>query len=451
MRLAALVAVMLLALARAAWAADPRVHVMEVEGPITPVVATYIERGLTDAAEQGATLVVLRIDTPGGAVDVMTSITRTLQGSSVPVVAWVAPPGGVAAGAGPGGGGGAPRGGMAASAGTFLVLASHVAAMAPGTTIGAASPVGGQGEELPSTMREKTTSVMVSQIKDLARRRGEKARKWAVDSVQNAAAATETDALRLGVIDFVAEDSTLLLAQLQDHEVDVGGESVRLELRGATIVDAPMTAVERFLHTITNPNLVFVLMLLGVAGVIVEMSNPGAILPGVVGGICLLMAFYALGVLPVNYAGVFLIVLAAALFLLELKITSHGLLTVGGIVAMVFGGMILFDSPVYEVSMGVIVVVAICTAAFAAFAVQAALRAQMRRVATGKEALIGRRGTVRAPLDPVGMVMVQGELWSARAEGAPVPVGADVEVVGEEGFELRVRRIGTAQGASPPA
>ncbi len=434
MRLAALVAVMLLALARAAWAADPRVHVMEVEGPITPVVATYIERGLTDAAEQGATLVVLRIDTPGGAVDVMTSITRTLQGSSVPVVAWVA-----------------PRGAMAASAGTFLVLASHVAAMAPGTTIGAASPVGGQGEELPSTMREKTTSVMVSQIKDLARRRGEKARKWAVDSVQNAAAATETDALRLGVIDFVAEDSTLLLAQLQDHEVDVGGESVRLELRGATIVDAPMTAVERFLHTITNPNLVFVLMLLGVAGVIVEMSNPGAILPGVVGGICLLMAFYALGVLPVNYAGVFLIVLAAALFLLELKITSHGLLTVGGIVAMVFGGMILFDSPVYEVSMGVIVVVAICTAAFAAFAVQAALRAQMRRVATGKEALIGRRGTVRAPLDPVGMVMVQGELWSARAEGAPVPVGADVEVVGEEGFELRVRRIGTAQGASPPA
>lgn len=397
------------------------VNVLTAEGPVTPVVARYIERGIREVEANGSGLLVIRLDTPGGSVNVMQEIVQTMIAADAPIAVYVA-----------------PQGAQAASAGTFLVLAGHIAAMAPNTTIGAASPVGGQGEDLSETAKEKATNALVAQIKSLADRRGERAVEWAEKAVRSAEAATAQEALEIGVIDVIAPTVDALLEEIDGQEVKLKTRTATLHTVEADVVHLPMTLVEQFLHTITDPNIAYILLILGLNGLLFELANPGGFIAGIVGAISLVMGFYALGVLDVNYTGLGLIALAFLLFVADIKAATHGALTIGGIVAFVLGSLILFDTPFYSVSRGLIVSVALVTASFFAFAVGAALRAQRQKPTTGLEGLVGARAQARSDLDPEGTVFLHGERWKARTEGDPIKRGETVRVVATEGFELVV-------------
>lgn len=420
----ALILFSLFSLAYTALADSRQVDVLTIKGAVTPIMVSYIDRGIQEAQADNARLLVIQLDTPGGSVSLMEDVVRHIRESNVPVAVYVAPPGA-----------------KAASAGTFIVLGAHVAAMAPNTTIGAASPVGSEGQDLPQTEAEKAKNVLAAQIKNLAAPRGEKAVAWAEKAVREAKAATADEALELGVIDVIATDINDLLTKLQGRQVQVKGETVTLFTEGATIRPVDMTPIEGFLHTITDPNIAFILLTLGLNGLLFELASPGAIFPGVVGGICLLLAIYALGVLDVNYVGIAFIVLAFILFIADVKAPTHGVLTAGGIVSFILGSLLLFNSPYYQVSRTLIVSVAAVTAGFFGFAIQAAVRAQRWKPATGREALIGATAEARSDLTPAGMVWVNGELWRAVSEDGKVTKGEPVQVVGVQGLELRVRKM----------
>ena len=401
----------------------PRVDVLHVEGAITPVVASYLERGLTDADERGVDVIVIRLDTPGGSVSVTDGIMKRMLASETPIVVWVG-----------------PRGAMAASAGTFITLAAHVAAMSPGTSIGAASPIGSEGQEIGETAKAKIVNTLVTQMRNLAERRGVQAQDWAEDAVRNARSSSEQEVLDLRVIDLVAADIENLLSQLDGRAVTIQDKPVALKTFGAEVRDVEMSAVESLLHTIASPNIAVILMSLGMMGLVYEFANPGFGLGGVVGGICLLLGVYAMGVLPANYAGLALFVLAFALFFADAKLGTGGLIALGGVVSMVAGGLILFDSPIYEVSQPLIWSIAISCGAFFAFAASAVMRVREKPVTTGSEALIGATGIARTALAPEGPVMVRGETWRATVEGNEhVAAGEAVEVIAVEGLRLRVR------------
>jgi membrane-bound serine protease (ClpP class) len=341
----------------------------------------------------------------------------------VPIVVYVSPPGA-----------------MAASAGTLITLAGHAAAMAPDTTIGAASPVGAQGEDLEETIKTKEIELLKAEARQLARRRGEEATAWAEAAIEEAKAATAEEALAMGVIDLIAQDLADLLDGLDGLVVTVGGQEMTLATKGLPINALPMTAVEQLLHLITNPTIAFILLTLGLNAILFELSSPGGYAAGIVGVICLLLGFYALGVLPVNYAGLLLIGLAFVFFVLEVKAPTHGILTVGGVVSLVLGALVLFNSPLYRVSTTVIITVALTSATFFAFVVTKAVRIQARQATTGHEGLVGRVGTARTDLNPEGTVYVWGEYWTGIAEGGTIQAGQRIEVVAKEGFHLRVRR-----------
>ncbi|MGQ9583914.1 MAG: NfeD family protein [Anaerolineae bacterium] len=400
------------------------IEVLTVEGPITPIVVGYIERSIDTAEADGTRLLVILLDTPGGSVEVARRLTRRMVDAQVPVVVYVA-----------------PAGAHAASAGTFVALAAHVAAMAPGTSIGAASPVAGGGEELGETAREKAISILEADIEGLARRRGERAVEWARKAVREARAATEQEALELGVIDLIAPDLNDLLAKLDGRQVELAGKgAVTLQTRGVPLRRVEMNQIERFLHLITDPNIAFILMTLGLNGILFELSSPGGYVAGVVGGICLLLGLYAMGVLEANWIGLLLIVVSFVLFLLDVKAPTHGILTLGGVASFIFGSLILFQSPYYQISRSLIAGVALATAGFFTFAIAKAVRAQARQPTTGLEGMVGRVAEARTELNPQGAVFLMGEWWDAVAEDGPVARGEKVIVVGHEGFRLRVRR-----------
>jgi membrane-bound serine protease (ClpP class) len=333
-----------------------------------------------------------------------------------------------------------PSGAYAASAGTLITLAGHVAAMAPGTTIGAASPVGTQGEDLGETMETKVKEDLKAQARALTQRRGEDAVAWAESAIQEAKAATADEALKLGVIDFVATDVQDLMQQMDGFQVKVNNQDVILETAEAAAQELPMTSAERFLHIITNPTIAFVLLTLGINALLFELSSPGGYAAGIVGAICLLLAFYSLGVLPVNYAGLVLIGLAFVLFVVDIKAPTHGVLTVGGIASLIAGALILFNSPLYRVSISAVVAVAAVTGLFFAFAIAKVVQAQRRPAVTGREGLMGALAQARTPLDPEGTVLVHGELWDAVVVAGTIAQGENVEVVAVDGFRLRVRK-----------
>jgi membrane-bound serine protease (ClpP class) len=399
------------------------VDLVNATGDINPAFQSYVERGITAAEDDGALALVIRLDTPGGSVDVMEDIVKHLTAANVPIVVYVA-----------------PTGAHAASAGTFITLAGHVAAMAPGTSIGAASPVGPNGETLTGTIASKVTNILVSDIEGLTRRRGQKAMDWARQAVEQARAATETEALQLGLIDVVAPDVPTLLKDIDGRQVDVAGVQVTLHTTGAEIQPIDMNLAESFLAIITNPNVAFLLMVLGINGLLFELSSPGAYVPGVVGAISLVLALYAFGTLPVNYAGVLFIVLAFILFIFDVKAPTHGVLTIAGVASFVFGSIILFNSPLYVISRGLIVTVAVCTGGFFAFAVAKVVAARSRPVTTGREQLVGMWAEARTELAPEGMVYVRGELWSAIAQGAPIRQGERVKILARHGFKLMVEK-----------
>jgi membrane-bound serine protease (ClpP class) len=396
--------------------------VLNAKGAITPVLQGYVSRGLARAADSGAELLIVQLDTPGGSVEIMKQLTDEMVRSPIPVIVYVA-----------------PEGARAASAGTFVTLAAHVAAMAPGTTIGAASVVGSQGEDLAATEKAKVTNDLLARVRNFTQRRPQAAQDWAQSAVTEAVAATADEALQLGVVDLIATDVNDLLRQLDGFQVIVQGRAVTLHTQGIVSEPMSMTFSENLLHTITDPNIAFILMTIGLNALLFEVTSPGAVVPGVVGGICLLMALYAMGVLSVNYTGILFVVLGFILFVADVKAPTHGVLTVGGVASFVFGSMILFNTPAYSVSRPLIFAVAGTTALFFAFAISQVVRIQRKRPTTGREGQVGMEGVAKTDLAPDGFVLVSGELWKAIVEGEPIRAGSPVRVERIEGLTLRVR------------
>jgi membrane-bound serine protease (ClpP class) len=391
-------------------------------------MAEYLDRGLRLAEARDAEAVVLQLDTPGGSIDLMSRMVQSIRASRVPVIVYVA-----------------PRGAMAGSAGTVITLAGHAAAMAPETAIGAASPVGGQGEDLDPTLEAKTKEILKAQARALAERRGAQAVALAEAAIDSARAASASEALDAGLVDAIASDVPDLLRQLEGKSVEVDGQARVLHTAWAFPQAISQTLTEQLLQILTNPNIVLLLMTVGVQAILIEISSPGGWAAGFIGVICLALGGYGLGILDVNWFGLVFLVLALALFVLDIKAPTHGALTLAGVGSFIAGALILFNSPgtpsFQRVSVPLVIGTGVATAAGFFILLTFVIRAQRRPVEVGRETLIGRFGEARTPLAPAGSVQVAGELWSAEVEaGAPViAIGERVEVVGVEGLRVRVR------------
>lgn len=416
-------------LAGPAAAQERTVYVLTVDGAITAAIGDYIGRGIRLAERDGAEAVVIRLNTPGGDLQSTTRIMERLENAKVPVIVYVW-----------------PRGGMAASAGTLILLAAHGAAMAPRTTIGAAHPVVAPGTEetISPEMMEKVVNVMTEHARLFAERRGEAAAEWAQRAIKESATAGPDEALEVGVIDLIAEDMDQLLEGFDGRTVTLGdGREVTLHTAGAKTRDIPLSPIEQLLQVLINPNVAFILITIGVQAILIELASPGGWVAGFIGVLCLALAAYALGVLPFNWLGLVLMATAIVLFILDIKAPTHGALTAAGTLTFIAGALILFNAPLSpygQISVPLVVAVAILTALFFAFVIAKALQAQKPRSVTGQEGLVGQTGIAKSRLDPEGWVLVAGELWRARAEESPVEEGEAVEVLKVEGFRLYVRK-----------
>jgi membrane-bound serine protease (ClpP class) len=411
--------------------AAPHVLVLRAVGPLTPAMAEYLERGLATAERQGDEAIVLQLDTPGGSTDLMNRMVQAIRGSATPVIVYVA-----------------PRGAIAGSAGTVISLAGHVLAMAPETAIGAASPVGPQGEDLGQTIEAKVKEILKAEVRGLANRRGPQAVALAESAIESARAASAEEALQAGMIDVIADDVEALLAALDGFPVELASGATTLHTRGAQTSELLPSFIEQLLGALTNPNIVFLLLALGVQAILIELSSPGGWVAGFVGISALALGAYGLGILPVNWFGLVFLGTSFVLFVLDLKAPTHGALTAAGLASFIVGALVLFNSPgtpVFQrVSVPLVVGVALIMAAAFLVVVTFVVRAQRRPVGVGAKALIGRIGEVRTPLEPMGQVQVGGELWSAEVEqGQPsLAPGTRVVVTKVEGLRVSVREAG---------
>lgn len=387
-----------------------------VAAPIHPVTSEYICNAIDQADEQNMSLILLILDTPGGLDSSMREIIEKILAAKTPVASYVA-----------------PSGARAASAGFFISIACDLWIMAPGTNTGAAHPVGVgiTGQPMDETMSEKVTHDAASYIKSIAVQRDRNV-QMAEDAVRKSSSYTEEEALAGNLIDFIAKNESEILDFFHDKTIRrFDGEEVRLDLEGEQIIDLPMTARQKFLLTISNPNLAYILLMLGMLGLYFEFSNPGAILPGVLGGISILLAIFAFQILPINYVGLILILLAIGMFIVDIKVQSYGILSIGGIIAMVIGSIMLIDAPIPELkpSLAFIIPVAIGVSLIFAFLIYLTIKAHVKRAFTGQEGLIGEIGEARTPLNPEGKVFVHGELWNAVTSGEEIPQGTKVKVI----------------------
>ncbi len=407
-----------------ATAATQTVHVITIDATINPATADYIHESIQKAADDNAQCLVIRLNTPGGLLKSTRVIVTDLLSANLPVVVYVWPPGA-----------------QSASAGTFITLAANIAAMAPGTNIGAAHPVGLQGGEKDSIMNEKATNDAAAFIRSISEKRHRNLR-WAEDAVRRSYSITETEALHDSVIDLIAKDVPELLAKIDGMVVSVNDRNVTLETAHARIVESTMDWKHKFLDLLSDPNIAYIFFLLGLYGLLFELYNPGAILPGVVGAICIVVAFYSMHTLPINYAGVALIIVAIILFVLELKVVSHGILAIGGIVALLLGSIMLINSEssleFVSLSWSVIIPAVLFTAFFVLFAIGMGIRAQRRKPATGSEGIVGEQGEAVTDLNPSGQVRVHGEFWNADAESGSITRGTAVIVRKVENLRLVV-------------
>ncbi|MBJ6726295.1 NfeD family protein [Geomesophilobacter sediminis] len=404
-------------------AAQPsEVAVLTVDGPINPATAAYLTANLQSAADRGDRLVLIEMDTPGGLDSSMRGIVKEIFAAKVPVAVYVA-----------------PSGARAASAGAVIALSAAICAMAPGTNIGAAHPVT-MGQKVEKVMEEKILNDAEAYVEGIARNRGrnvELAKKMVRESISVSA----ERALQEKVTDLIATDRTDLLKKLEGRRIVKGGRETVLRLSGAKVVLHPMGNRDRILNTIGNPDVAYVLMLLGILGIFFELSTPGAIFPGVIGGISLILAFFAFQTLPVNYAGFLLILLAFVLFIAEIKIVSHGILAIGGAIAFILGSLLLFPSPepYLRVSRWIIALTCLATALFVTLVITKAVQAHRQRPITGPEGLIGTAGVAETDVGAQGKVLIRGEYWNARSNEA-IRSGEPVEVVGVEGLQVTVRK-----------
>lgn len=408
----------------------PLVLVMNIDGPIAPAVQEYLARSIKLAGQQGAELLILQLNTQGGGIDTMNNMLQDMRASQVPIVVYVA-----------------PRGAMAGSAGTMITLAGHASAMAPETIIGAASPVGGQGEDLGETLKAKEMEALKATVRTLTERRGAQAVQLAEDTIEKARAVSASEALQAGLVDFVATDVNDLLAKLDGFTVvTVDGER-SLHTAGAVVETIPMTLIESILQMLTNPNVVFILLSIGVQAIFIELSSPGGWVAGFIGAVCLAFAGYGMGVLTVNWFGLLFLVIAFALFIVDVKAPTHGALTAAGIGSFIVGALVLFNSPgtpqFQQVSLPLVILIGILTGAMFAVIIGFALRAQKTPVRTGHEAMVGRDGYASTNISFSGQVQLGSELWTAElAEGSdPIRKGDRVEVVLVRGLRLVVRKV----------
>mgnify|MGYP001366577839 CR=1 FL=1 len=403
--------------------AAPVVDVVRLDGVVGPATARYVIRGLGQAIRGDAQALVVVIDTPGGLLKSMGDITKAMLNSSMPVVVYVY-----------------PNGARAASAGVFVVYAANIAAMAPATHLGAAHPVGlGTGGGVDKTEMTKLTNDAVADIRGIAAHRGRNA-AWAERAVRLSESITAQEALRLHVIDLIAASPRELLAKIDGRTVRTAVGTRRLATANAQLVDIPMDTTEQFLSLLGDPNVGFILMTIAIYGIIFELSNPGSVFPGVIGGLALILAFVSFAVIAVNVAGLLFIGFSLILFIADIKVPSHGVLTAGGIASFVFGSLLLTEqhAPFLRISLTLIVTVSVLTAAFFIVAIGAGVRAQARRVVTGREGLVGAVGVTRSELAPNGTVFLGGELWKAQTAGGVIPAGQPVRVVGLTGLRLNV-------------
>ncbi len=408
--------------------AGHRVVLLTVEGAITPSTADYIERGLRRAEEMGAAALLIRLDTPGGDVGATLEIMQSFENAAVPVIVYVA-----------------PRGAQAMSAGTYITLAAHAAAMTPHTTIGAAHPVGQEGEDLPATLDEKLVNALVGRMNVITRRRGEEAVAWAERAVRESIVATDEEALEIGLVDVVADDVDALLTKLDGHEVETVNGSIALALRGAEVVEIPPSPLERLLHFLTDPNVVAILLVVGVQAILIELSAPGGWVAGFLGTLSLVLAAYGIGILPVNWLGMAFIVIAFVLFILDIKAPTHGALTLAGTGSLIAGLLVFFNappgSPYGKVSVPLVIALSSISAAIFAFLVVKVVQTYRKPPVTGREGLLHAEGITKTALKPEGIVFVQGERWQARSLVGPLPRGTKVRVAGREGFILLVEPV----------
>ncbi|MBU1702740.1 MAG: nodulation protein NfeD [Candidatus Eisenbacteria bacterium] len=389
---------------------------------IDPVAAEFLDSSLNKASEGGGAALGISLDTPGGLDTSMRQMVKTILASPIPIIVYVS-----------------PSGSRAASAGLFIAMASHIAAMAPGTNMGAAHPVGiGVGGEMDTVMSEKVTNDAVAYIRSIAEKRGRNA-DWAEEAVRRSVSLSAEEALRENVIDLIAENRRALIDSLDGRWIVTATAEGILQTEGAEIIELEMGLRERILSIISNPNIAYVLFLMGLMGLFFELSHPGSLLPGILGSICLILAFFAFQTLPVSAAGILLIILAIILFILEIKVTSYGALTIGGVVSLVLGSIMLFPSsiPSLRVSLGVLIPAVVMVSAFFIFAIGMGLRAQRRRKTTGADGLVGEIGKARTVIHREGKVFVHGEIWNAVSPN-PIPEATPVRVVRVEGLRIHV-------------
>jgi len=407
--------------------AENQVNIITVDGVINPVAQEYIRNAIKQVEEDQAQCIVIEMDTPGGLMKSMRMIVKDIMGSEVPVVVYVA-----------------PSGAHAGSAGVYITYASHIAAMAPGTNIGAASPVNmgaGGADSSNATMMKKAMNDAAAMIRSLAEKRGRNA-EWAEEAVREAVSITEVEALEKGVIEYIAPSLDSLLSMIDGKEIETVSAKVVLNTKEARKKYIAMSWRHQVLDVISDPNIAYILLLIGIYGIFFELYNPGSIFPGVIGAICLILGFYALQTLPINYAGLLLIILAIILFILEIKIPSYGVLSIGGVISMIIGSIMLFDSPMpfLRVSWKVIVIATILTALFFIFAVGMGIRAQRRKPTTGREGLKGEIGeAVENFKNGKGQASILGEIWQAESEDK-IKAGDEVEVLKTEGLKVKVKK-----------
>ena len=399
---------------------------IEVDGIINPPTAKFIIDAIDEAIRQNARCLIIQLDTPGGLMESMRLIVKKELASTIPIIVYVA-----------------PSGARAASAGVFVTMAAHIAVMAPGTHIGAAHPVtlgGGEGKE-SKTMTDKIVNDTVSFVKSIAKTRGRNV-DWAEKAVTKSVSITDEEAVKLNVVDFISPDLQSLLNKIDGKVVKFDGVARTLHTKGMKPQPIQMSWREKLLDIISNPQIAYYLLMLGGMGIFFELSTPGAILPGVVGGIFLILAFYALQVLPVNYAGLALILFGIILFIAEIKVVSHGLLAVGGVISLFLGSLMLFQSPAeyMRLSLSVIVPAVLVTSGFFIFAMTMAIRARLKKPTTGLEGLIGETGIVAIPLSPEGKVSVHGEFWNAVSD-QPIEKGEKAKVIGVTHLKLKVKKL----------
>ncbi len=402
------------------------VIVLTADCAVNPAMVDYIEYGIQKGLSTDAECIVIKLNTPGGLLTCTRTIVKDFLQSKIPIVVYVA-----------------PGGSQAASAGVFITLASHIAVMAPGTNIGAAHPVTLQGTQ-DSIMMEKATNDASAFIRTISDKRKRNV-KWSEDAVRKSLSITENEALKLKVIDFVAKDIDELLSTINGEEVETAEGKKIIDTSNYKLISLKMTISQKLLSILSDPNVAYILFMLGIYGLFFELYNPGAIFPGVIGAICIILAFYSMNTLPINYAGLALIILSIILFILEIKIVSHGMLTVGGIISLLLGSIMLISPEsileTMEISMELIIFIIVLTTLFFLVVITLGIKAQKRKPVTGLEGLIGEKGVVVSKLNPEGEIIVHGEYWKAESDENGINKGNLIEVIGVDNLKLKVKKV----------